>query len=117
MPARMKDKKDKIMDFVSESGDAPFHPFQAFPYERFEGGRIGRNKTMEFCIRAVEICDEFYLFGISEGTLYETSHARKIGKPIKSLVKKFDSDWKKYYDMFILKPDYKQIILDVVGKK
>ena len=58
-PARLKAKQKEIMDFVTTQGYGPFHPFQAFEYERFEGGHLGRKKTLEFCKRAIEICDEF----------------------------------------------------------
>jgi len=91
------------MDFVTEKGFGPFHPFQAFEYDRFEGGPIGRAKTMEFCCRAVDICDEFWMFGISEGTLTELYHVlkenslRKRPIPIRLFLDEFDEDWKTEY--------------------
>lgn len=92
------------MDYVTKQGFGPFHPFQAFEYERFEGGPIGRKKTMAFCCRAVEICDEFWLFGISEGTLTELTHVINFNKnnptnpkKIRHLYEKFDPEWKDYY--------------------
>lgn len=36
-PLRLVHKISEIMDFVISQGDAPLHPFPAFPYERFEG--------------------------------------------------------------------------------
>ncbi|HLD04664.1 MAG TPA: hypothetical protein VJG90_03005 [Candidatus Nanoarchaeia archaeon] len=54
-PSRISEKRESIMDFVSSQGHGPFHPFQAFEYERFEGGMVGRERTMEFCRRAVDI--------------------------------------------------------------
>lgn len=96
-PARLADKKKEIMDFVAEQGSAPFHPFQAFEYERFEKGPVGREKTVEFCCRVVDICDEFWMFGISEGTLTELNHALKKDKTIKLFLDKFDKDWKEEY--------------------
>ena len=95
------------MNFVTKQGFGPFHPFQAFEYERFEGGPIGREKTMEFCCRAIEICDEFWLFGISEWTLIELVHVLKFNednpsdaKHIRSLYKEFDPEWKVYYEKY-----------------
>ncbi len=59
-PSRLVDKIEEIMDYVTERGLAPFHPFQAFSYKRFEGNpAIGREKAMEFCFRTVEIPDRF----------------------------------------------------------
>lgn len=104
-PARLNTKKKEIMDFVTNKGHGPFHPFQAFEFERFEGGAPGREKTLEFCERAVEMCDEFWLFGISNGTLRELIHAQKIKKLVKLFLDDFDSEWKQNYD--ILKEQYK----------
>ena len=85
------------MDFITNKGDAPLHPFQAFPYERFEGNAsVGREKSMEYCLRLIDTSDEFYLFGISEGTLDETLYAIEIKKPIIPHLE-FDPEWIKFY--------------------
>lgn len=73
-PARMGDKKKEIMDFIAFQGKGGLHPFNAFPYEYFEGGVIGRKDTIQMCCRLIDICDQFWLFGISEGTLTETEY-------------------------------------------
>jgi hypothetical protein len=104
-PARLSYKKREIMDFVTSQGYGPFHPFQAFEYERFEDGPIGRDRTIEFCLRSVEICDEFWMFGISEGTLEELIHAMEQKKQIKLFFDQFDPEWKRYYRK--LGPKYK----------
>jgi len=102
-PSRMTRNKKKIMDFVTARGCAPFHPFQAFEYKRFEGGPVGRDKTMEFCCRAIDICDEFWMFGISEGTLKELCHVLKQNsvsknpKPIRLFLNEFDKNWRAEY--------------------
>lgn len=106
-PGRISDKKERIMNFVEEKGDAPFHPFQAYPYERFEGGEPGRERTIEYCKRAVDICDELWLFGVSEGTLTELEHALEEDKPVKKFLK-FDPDWKDRYRE--LKQDFGKIL-------
>ena len=102
-PARLGQKRVEIMDLVSQHGYGPFHPFQAFEYERFEGGPVGRQKTMEFCCRAIDICDEFWLFGISIGTLTELCYVLDRNstsinpKPIKLFQNKFDERWLEEY--------------------
>ena len=116
-PSRLSHKLKAIMDFVSQEGNAPLHPFQAFPYERFEGGSIGRAKTMEFCRRAIGISDRVYLIGISEGALDDIIEGKNQKKPISQFVERFDPEWRKYYDLLIQKPNYEKIILGVVGKK
>ncbi len=83
----------KQMDFVSSEGNAPLHPFPAMPYEYYEGGIVGRERTLELCLRFVEISDVFYLFGVSKGTLIEFKHALKIGKRFKLLMDDWDPNW------------------------
>ena len=97
-PSRLANKKKEIMDFVTRKGLGPFHPFQAFEYERFEGGPIGREQTMKFCCRAIDICDEFWLFGISQGTLTELNYALKRGRAVNLILNEFDKDWQKEYE-------------------
>jgi len=99
-PSRLKDKLNEIMDFVTDKGYGVFHPFQAFPYERFEGGPVGREKSMEFCFRAVSICDEFWMFGVSKGTLEELTYAIKYNIPVKLFLSEFDENWEKNYQEF-----------------
>jgi len=107
-PGRLTQYKETIMDFVTSQGLAPFHPFQGFPFERFEGNpRVGRIKSMEYCLRAVNMCDEFWMFGVSPGTLQEVVEAIRIGKPIQLHFQDWnpgDTGWKKYYDE--LSPGY-----------
>lgn len=98
-PSRISDRIKDIMDFVTNLGYAPLHPLQAFPYERYEGNtRIGRLKTIEWCLRLIEISDKFYMFGVSNGTLEEVVHAVKIMKPITLMFDGFDPEWRKYYE-------------------
>lgn len=105
-PARLKNRIEEIMDYAISLGYAPFHPFKAFPYERFEGGLIGREKTIEICKKAIEICDEFALCGISEGTLEELNYALKKRKPIKLFYEIFDLEWKNFYEKLKEKFDF-----------
>ena len=86
-----------IMNFVTNQDYAPLHPFQAFPYERFEGNpKIGRTKSMEWCLKLIDISDEFWMFGVSNGTLEEVEHAKTI-IPVKLKFGGFDPEWEKFY--------------------
>ncbi len=97
-PSRLVNKIDEIMDFVTNRGYAPLHPFQALPYDRFEGNsEIGRTKSMEWCLRLVDVSDEFWMFGVSIGTLDEVTHAIKIVKPVTLHFDGFDPKWEKFY--------------------
>lgn len=98
MPARMKNRMIDIMDYVTAKGLGPLHPFQALPYERYEGGPLGRERTMEICCRLINICDEFWVFGVSQGTLIETVHTQKTPeKPIRLEIEAFDPQWREFY--------------------
>jgi hypothetical protein len=62
---------------------------------------------LEFCCRAIEMCDEFWLFGVSEGTLVELTHVINFNKNnlinpkiIRYLYKLFDPEWKDYYEKY-----------------
>lgn len=61
---------------------------------------------MEFCLRAVGICDEFWLFGISDGTLQELCHAQKLGKLIRVHLNEFDPNWLVVYRRLALKYNF-----------
>ena len=104
-PGRLSDKRKQVMDYVINQEHAPLHPFLAYPYELYEGGFVGRKKTMEFCQRLIDITDEFWLYGISEGTLEDLVYALKIGKPVK-LHLDFDPEWKVYYERLGQKYNY-----------
>jgi len=100
VPTRLvngQESMEKQMDVITKEGNAPLHPFQAYPYERYEGGPVGKVKTWEFCCRLIDIADEVYLFGIGHGTLNEVAYAIKKDKPIKLLMDVWDPDWKKHY--------------------
>lgn len=97
-PSRLKRYTGQIMKLVSEEGNAPFHPFQAFPYAFFESHpKVGRSNAIEFCKRAIQVCDWFRLFGISEGTLDELNKALELRKPV-GLDFRFDPNWRQYYE-------------------
>lgn len=113
-PARLKNKIEETMDRIQEEGKLPLHPFVALPYERYEGNEnVGRNPTMEVCCRIIEICDEFWVFGISEGTLIEltwvlewnANHPTKA-KTIRLLYEEFDPEWQKYYEQYRNEPRF-----------
>ncbi|HLC31232.1 MAG TPA: hypothetical protein VJK51_01055 [Candidatus Nanoarchaeia archaeon] len=98
-PSRLSHKTDEIMEFVRQQNNAPLHPFKALPFNYFEGSpTIGREKTIEWCLRLLEIADEFALCGVSHGTLQELIHAQKKAKPIKLYLKEFDPDWNTQYN-------------------
>jgi len=98
-PSRLAHKKDEICKFISDKGYLPFHPFNAFPYELYEGHpKVGREKAMKVCQKAVKDNTHFWIFGISEGTLGELVYANEENKPIQRYYEQFDPDWKQFYE-------------------
>lgn len=106
----MKSRVKEIMDFVTERGFGPLNLIHSFEFERFENGPIGREKTLEFCLRMIDASDEFWIFGISEGVMIELDYFLKHrkGRPVKLLMDQFDPEWKKYYDQ--LKPRFGDLL-------
>lgn len=108
-PSRLVHKTTEIMDFVAQQGHAPLHPFPALPHAYFEGNpNVGRQKTMDYCLRLVTTCDQVWMFGYSQGTLEELTHALHIGKPFRSYVAQFDPNWRTTLDQ--LKEQYKDAL-------
>lgn len=97
IPSRMESLSQEIEEYVMHEGKAPFNPLRAFPRQYFEDNCcIGRKRTLVFCKRAIQMCDAFYLFGISQGTsIVELPYARKLKKPI-TPVTLFDEHWNNY---------------------
>ena len=79
-PSRLAHKVPEIMRFVADKGHAPLQPLRAFPIEYFENGAPGRPMTLHWCCRLIDIADQFWLLGISEGTLFEVDHLMKTGR-------------------------------------
>lgn len=98
-PSRLASKTEDIVEFVSQEKHGPLHPFNALPYKYFEGGPLGREATMEACLRLVSSCDELWIFGISRGTLIEAGYALSNQIPIRPY-RNFDPEWGKYYEEF-----------------
>src|SRR5260370_25460063 len=98
-PSRLAQRKEEIMQYVAANNKACLHPFNALPHEYFEGGGVDRETTLAMCCRLIDACDEFWVFGISEGTLVEATYffeqndLREIPKPFRVLVSEFDPDW------------------------
>jgi hypothetical protein len=105
-PSRLAHKTDEIMKFVANLGKACLHPFKALPYDYYEGGCVGRDRTIEVCCKLIDACNEFAIFGISEGCLIELEYhlnlnaRRKTPQPLLVFVKEFDPDWQKYFELF-----------------
>jgi hypothetical protein len=105
-PSRLVSKIEEIMEHTANRGKACVHPFNAFPYLYYEGGILGRQKSMVACCRLIDICGEFAIYGISEGTLIELQYVldkntnKDFQRPVEIFVKEFDPEWEKYYEQY-----------------
>lgn len=104
IPTRMRDKAEEIRSAVRKMGYAPVIPFDVGPYEDFEGGAVGRERTLDFMMHVQRFCDACGLFGISEGTLGEIDYAQKSGQEIK-MFPSYDAEWDIVYDNLNKKHD------------
>jgi hypothetical protein len=105
-PSRLTHLKEQIMQLFAEQGKGCLHPFNALPYEYFEGGVVGREKSLKLCCRLLHVCEEFSIFGVSEGTLLEleywvtrnSKHVRSL--PMQNHVLAYDPEWRKYREQY-----------------
>ena len=99
------ENRERVIEAVTNRNLTVIHPFEAFPYERFEGApNVGRERAMAYCCKLIDICEAgLAVTGISEGTLLETEYLLKHWpqRPLLNLIEEFDPDWRQYRDMFV----------------
>lgn len=105
VPTRLQHLREPIRRAARELGYAPVIPFDIGEYEDFEGGVIGRARTLKFMLHVLDFCDVIGLFGISDGTLLEVSTRLKSNKEIRTFPE-FDPEWEMQYEQFKVKYDY-----------
>lgn len=97
-PSRLIHKTDEIIKFVLKQGHAPLHPFRALPQEIYgDKGHFGRETSLGFALRLVDVSQQVYLFGLSERTAKEVCRAIERNIPIKLFLNEFDIEWRRYY--------------------
>ncbi len=90
-PSRLAGLTDEIFSFVADTGNACLHPFAAMPFQFFEGSpTVGRERTLDWCCRLINASDEFWIFGISAGTLLELEYAMGCKMRIRNVARRFD---------------------------
>lgn len=106
-PFRFSEGKiEEICDYIESCGNLPIHPFRVMPLEIVNYERYTRKLIMRACYGLIGASDEVWIFGIGSGSLEEYAYGKKIGKPVRSLVKAFDDEWeefssrRKYRDVF-----------------
>ncbi len=106
----------RINEYVVEKGELPLNPFVVFPSDIYDHPKINvqKEQALDYYFRFVDACERLWLFGISDGTLRESSRAKKDGKAI-GLHLDFDPEWMKYYPQ--LKGRYGDHLDDLIKVK
>jgi hypothetical protein len=112
---RIPDMQMAMIKYAAANGKAPLHPHAAMPEGIYENGHLNRDVTMQLCYRLVDLCDEFWICGISEGVLMELRHFFSSGqhqvKPLVLVAGRFDPEWQEQARK--LKPAYADVLLRV----
>lgn len=112
MPTRLRDLREEVKTIARKWGYAPSIPFDIGEYEDFEGGSIGRKRTIEFMIHVMRFCDTVGIFGISDGVMGEMKSGLDEGKEIR-VCYGLDPEWEKYYEQ--LKDKYGDLLRRLRG--
>ncbi|MDE1969966.1 MAG: hypothetical protein KGI50_00060 [Patescibacteria group bacterium] len=97
IPTRLRGERERARTLSRADGYAPTIPFDIGEFEDFEGGTIGRERTLQFMLHVLSFCDVVGLFGISEGTMIELNRAIALGKTV-LLYPDFDPQWNAAYE-------------------
>ncbi len=115
IPKRLTYCLSEINRTITAEGNLPIITLYAFPIQEnghYEKFRLEIKRAAQ---GMVEKCDELLIFGIGRGSLKDYEYAVEKGKPVGSLIKKFDMEWesKAIHDRY---KEYRHIIEQIVGK-
>lgn len=82
-PKANRESADKICKELVKQGYLPISPLHLFSF--LENDDL-RNHIMRVCFELIQVCDEVWVFGDSEGCMAEKRYAEFIGKPVKVFV-------------------------------
>jgi len=74
-------KVDRICRYIVGQGLLPISPLHLFSYIDEEDERL-RNEIMEVCYRLIDLSDEVWIYGNSEGCKMEKEYAELKGKEV-----------------------------------
>ncbi len=113
MPTRLQHLRSRVQKIAWRCGYAPTIPFDVGPFKYFEGGIIGRARTLKFMIGYMKLCQSVGIFGISDGVMGELKVALDEGKEIR-VFHGLDPEWEKKYEE--LKRKYSDLLGRLRGK-
>lgn len=78
-PKRNREKADIICRDLVRQGVLPISPLHLFSFMDDDGER---EKILQVCFKLIDICDEVWVYGDSEGCRKEREYALSIGKSV-----------------------------------
>lgn len=116
--AGSEEYRHHVIEEVTSTGLHVVHPFEALPYERFEGNPdVGRELSIHYCCRLIDACDGgIALTGISSGTLTETEYLF-THFPLRSLhiFTELDPSWEQEFDRYGQDPKFEAVVGKIAG--
>ncbi len=73
---------DRICRRLAKQGLLPVSPLHMFSFYDGED-HATREAILQVCFRLIEICDEVWVYGDSEGCRLEADYAKRIGKIVR----------------------------------
>ena len=70
-PTRLRGRGDEFCDHAYRLGYSPVNPFGGGKYKYFEGGRLGREATLNHTKNIQRTCGATGVYGVSDGVLIE----------------------------------------------
>lgn len=91
-------KADKICRYIVRKGFLPISPLHLFSFIDEETDEL-RERIMEVCYKLIDLSDEVWIYGDSEGCNLEREYAKKKGKKIVILYEEKEEEKKRlgYY--------------------
>ena len=118
-PTRLRALGDKMEEFVYKEGFCPINPFGCGKFEHFEGGIMGRPRTLEFGLAIQQqLTGNTGVLGISNGVMGEIRDRLNWDKEKNIRVFRdagFDPLWDEEYERLKIKPEYGDVFSELRG--
>jgi len=83
-PTGNKKMVDTICRGLAEKDEIlPISPLHLFSFMENDDKR---EEILQVCFRLIDICDEVWVYGDSEGCRREAKYAKSVGKPVKMVM-------------------------------
>ena len=84
-PKGNKKRVDTICRGFAEKDDIlPISPLHLFSFMENDDNR---EEILQVCFRLIDICDEVWIYGDSEGCRSEAKYAKSVGKPVRMVMR------------------------------